>query len=172
MTSTQRKYVSVIRTTKVAIWIAYHEDDQLWHVEVFARSRNGVQYHEAEYPGDQPSEDLVIRRAFYLGHFSPRPCSLDHQFDPSMKHAVLAFLDHWCRVHSVDRERLMREAYPNDPQRAEEDFDEIVAQAEWEGIEYPKPDDRYQTRRLLLALRDVGYDEIADVFVRAIRQLP
>jgi hypothetical protein len=172
MTSTQKKYVRVIRTPEVAAWIAYDEDDQLWHVEVFARTRNGIQYHEAEYPNDQPSVDILIRNAFHFGHFSPRPCSLDQQFDPSMTHTVLALLRHWCRIHSVDLERLMREAYPNEPQRAEEDFDEIVTQAEWEGIEYPKPDDRYQTRRLLRALRDVGYDEIADVFVQAIRQLP
>ena len=172
MASTYRKYVSIIRTTKFAIWIAHHEDAQLWHAEVFARSRNGIQYHEAEYPGDEPRVDDLIRNALHFGHFSPRPSSLDHQFDPSMTHAVLALLRHWCRVHSVDFQGLMREAYPNEPQRAEEDFEEIVAQAEWEGIEYPKPDDRYQTRRLLLALRDVGYDEIADVFVRTIRQLP
>src|SRR5438105_11335519 len=100
MTSTHRNYVSVIRTTKVAAWIAYQENDQLWHVEVFVRSRNGVLYHEAEYPGDQPSEDLLIRHACHFGHFSARPCSLDCQFDPSMRHAVLALLRHWCRVHS------------------------------------------------------------------------
>jgi len=172
MTSTHREYVRVIRRPGLAAWIAYHEDDQLWHVEVFTPARNGVQYLETEYRGDQPTEDLLILHAFHFGHFSPRPCSLDRQFDPSMTHGVLAFLRHWCRVNSVDLGALMREAYPNETHRAEEDFEQIVAQAEWEGIEYPEPDDRYQTRRLLRALRDVGYDEIADVFVRAIRQLP
>jgi hypothetical protein len=130
-----------------------------------------VQHLQAQYEGDQPSEDLLSRHALDFGHFSPRPCSLDHQFDPSMTHGLLALLRHWCCVHSVDMETLMREAYSNEPHRAE-GIEEIVAQAEWEGIEYPKPDDRYQTRRLLLALRDVGYNEIATVFVRVLRQLP
>jgi hypothetical protein len=172
MTSTHRKYAAIIRTTQVAALIAYQEDDQFWHAEVFARRRNGVQHHEAEYQGDLPPLDLLMHNAVHLGHFSPRPCSLDHQFDPSMTRALLALLRHWCQVHSVDIESLMREAYHNEPYPSKEDFEEIVAQAEWEGVEYPKPDDRYQTRRLLLALRDVGYDEIADVLVQVVRRLP
>ncbi|MFL6605761.1 MAG: hypothetical protein ACJ8R9_31170 [Steroidobacteraceae bacterium] len=171
MTPTHRKYVPAIRTSKLAAWIEYNEGDQRWHVEAFARNREGVQHLEAKYEGNQPSEDLLIRHAFDFGHFSPRPCSLDRQFDPSMTHGLLALLRHWCRIHSVDIEKLMREAYPNEPHRAE-GIEEIVAQAEWEGIEYPPPDDRYQTRRLLLALRDVGYKEVAAVLVRVIRRLP
>ncbi|MDY6949283.1 MAG: hypothetical protein SXG53_26635 [Pseudomonadota bacterium] len=172
MTTTPRKYVCVIRTPLLAAWSAYDEDDQLWHVEAFVRGRLGVQYLETDYSGDQPLEEVMIRDAFHFGHFSPRPCSLDREFDPSMTHGVLAHLRHWCRTHSVDLDRLMKEAYPDSAHRTEEDFEQIVAQAEWEGIEYPEPDDRYQTRRLLLALRNVGYDEIAEVFVRVIRQLP
>lgn len=169
MISTRRDY---FRTDEVAVWTACREVGQLWHIEVFARSPNGIHYHEAEYSGDHPSWDVLISNALHFGHFSPRPCSLDRPFDPSMTHGVLALLCHWCRVHSVDLETLMRKAYRNEPHLVEQNFVEIVAQAEWEGIEYPTPDDRYQTRRLLFALRDMGYDQIADVLVQAIRRLP
>jgi hypothetical protein len=171
-TTPPRKYVCVTRTPQVAAWSAFDEDDQVWHVEAYIRGKVGVQYLEAKYSGDQPLEELLIRDAFHFGYFSPRPCSLDQGFDPSMTHGVLAHLRHWCRTHSVDLETLMKEAYPDSAQRAEVDFEQIVAQAEWEGIEYPKPGDRYQTRRLLLALRTVGYNEIAEVFLRVMRQLP
>lgn len=65
---------------------------------------------------------------------------------------------------------LLRTAYADQPERLDEDFDAIVTQAEWEGIEYPEADDRYQTRRLLLALRDVGYDRLAAAFVPLARR--
>lgn len=171
MTSTPRRFIRVIRNPEFAAWIAYDEVEQIWEAEVFVRTKNGVQYLEAEYPGAQPLEERLIREAFHFGHFSARPCSLERHFDPSMTHGVLALLRHWCRVHRVDLDALMRQAYPDETHRAAEDFDEIVAQAHWEGIEYPAPDDRYQTRRLLLALRAVGYNEIADAFIQAIRKL-
>jgi hypothetical protein len=166
-----RKCLRVIRTPEVAACIAYHEDDQLWRAEIFARTQGGVQFLETAVPSGNPPEELLIHLAFHLGHFSPRPCSLDRQFDPSMTYGLLALLRHWCRIHTVDVSSLMREAFPHEL-LSTENFEEIVAQAEWEGIEYPRPDDRYQTRRLLLALRDVGYGEIAKVLIDVIRTLP
>jgi hypothetical protein len=169
MTSTDRDYVRAIRTPEVAAWLVYSAADQLWHAEVFARTRGGVQYLETEY-SEQPPVELLIRQAFHFGFFSPRPCSLERHIDPSMTHGVLALLRRWCSIHAVDLQALLRDAYTREPQRAQEDFDAIVEQAEWEGIEYPHADDRYQTRRMLLALRNVGYDEIAEAYIRLIRQ--
>ena len=171
MTSMHRKYLRVIRTSEVAAWISHHEDDQPRKAEIFARTQGGVQHLETDVPDDNPTEELLIRLVFHLGHFSPRPCSLDRQFDPSMTYGLLALLRHWCRVHDVDLGRLLRQAYP-DESLSTENFEEIVDQAEWEGIEYPRPDDRYQTRRLLLALRELGYGEIAKVLTGVIRTLP
>ncbi|MEJ1962923.1 MAG: hypothetical protein WDO56_15800 [Gammaproteobacteria bacterium] len=165
MTSTNHDYLHFLRTPQVAAWIAFSEEDQRWHVEVFARTSKGIEYLETEYDGDQPTEQQLVRDAFHYGFFSARPCRLDHRFDPSMTHGVLAMLHHWCQARSVDLQMLLTAAYADEPERMDENFDAIVAQAEWEGIEYPATEDRYQTRRLLLALRDVGYDKLAAAFV-------
>jgi hypothetical protein len=165
MTSINHDYLRFLRTPDVAAWVAFSEEDQRWHVEVFARTSKGVEYLETEYDGDQPTERQLVRDAFLYGFFSARPCRLEHRFDPSMTHAVIAMLHNWCQSRSVDVQQLLKVAYADEPERVDEDFEAIVAQAEWEGIEYPAPEDRYQTRRLLLALRDVGYDKLAAAFV-------
>jgi hypothetical protein len=169
MTSIIPNSERVIKTPEVIVWIEYL-DGQRWYVEIFARRENGVQYFASECE-ERPSLDQLVRNAMKFGYFSPRPCSLDLQFDPSMKRGAFALLRHWCRVNSVDFESLMRDAYAGKPHPVA-DIDQVVAQAEWEGIDYPAPGDRYQTRRLLIALRDVGYHEIAEVLVGVIRQLP
>ena len=170
MTSNYCDYVRYVRTPEVAAWIAFSEEDQRWHVEVFARTARGIEYLETEYHGEQPPLKQLQRDAYHYGFFSARPCRLEHRFDPSMTHGVLAMLRHWCQMRSVDFEALLRRGYADEPHRLDEDLDAIVTQAEWEGIEYPAPNDRYQTRRLLLALRDVGYDKIAAAFVPLARE--
>lgn len=92
MTSVNRDYVRFIRTDAVAAWIAFSDEDQRWHVEVFARTSKGIEYLETEYGGEQPSERQLVRDAFHYGFFSARPCCLEHRFDPSMTHGVLAML--------------------------------------------------------------------------------
>lgn len=170
MTAVHRDYIRTIRTSDFTAWIAFSEADQRWYVEVFARTTRGVHYLEVEHSGDQPTEQQLMRAAFHYGYFSPRPCRLDTRFDPSMMHAALALLRHWCNTRSVDFDALLKTAYEREPERLDESVPSIVAQAEWEGVEYPKAWDRFDSRHLLLALRDVGYDKIAAAFVPLVRQ--
>ncbi len=168
MTSISREYVCFVRTAEVAAWMAYREEDQLWHTETFARGRCGLYYLEGTYEGDQPEPATLIRQARIYGVFSPRPVRLDRAIDPSMTSGVLTMFVHWCLVHWVDPRTLIRQAYAGQPPYALQSLSRIVSQALWEGVLYPPQWSALACRELGHALVDVGYEELAAVFAQAL----
>ena len=168
MTSISREYVCFVRTADVAAWMAYREEDQLWHTETLARGRYGLYYLEGTYDGDQPEPATLIRQARIYGIFSPRPVRLDRTIDPSMTSGVLTMLIHWCLLHQLDPRSLVRQAYADQPPYALQSLMGVVSQALWEGVLYPPQWSASASRELGHALLDVGYDELAAVFAKTL----
>jgi|GEM_PF-2343854 len=64
------EYVRSLRTPEISASISFHEDDQLWHTNTFARAQRGLYHLEATYKGEQPRPAILIRDARVHGRFS------------------------------------------------------------------------------------------------------
>ena len=159
------EYVLGLRTPEVSAGLTFHEDDQLWHTNAFARGRRGLYHLEGTYEGDAPSPAKLIRDARIYGRFSPRPVRMGHYFDTSMRFGVLELLRHWCEERQVDVVALMHRA---DLTITPDELEGIREQARWEGIVYPPQWAPALSRELVNALFEVGCHPIATLVGRAV----
>ncbi|MEJ1966514.1 MAG: hypothetical protein WDO56_35230 [Gammaproteobacteria bacterium] len=166
------EYVLGLRTAEVSAGLSFHEDDQLWHTNVFARARRGLYHLEGSYKGDAPSPAKLIRDARIYGRFSHRPVRMGRYFDASMRFGVLELLRHWCEERQVDVVALMHRAHPGELPNTSVDLEGIREQARWEGIVYPSQWTLALSRELARALLEVGYREVAQLIGRALVNTP
>jgi len=159
------EYVLGLRTPEVSASLSFHEDDQLWHTNAFARAKCGVYHLEGTYAGDMPRPAKLIRDARIYGRFSWRPVRMGQYFDASMRFGVLDLLRHWCEEHQVDAVTLMRRVHLT---ITPDDLAGIREEAQWEGIVYPPQWTPALSRELVHALFEVGYDRIATLIGRAL----
>jgi hypothetical protein len=155
------EYVIGLRTQEVAANLSFHEDDQLWHTNAFARAKRGVYHLEGTYAADAPSAAKLIRDARIHGRFSWRPVRMGQYFDASMHFGVSDLLRHWCEAHQVDVAALLHRAHATEAPYTSEDLEAIREQAQWEGIVYPPQWTLGLSRELVHALFEVGYPQVA-----------
>jgi hypothetical protein len=155
------EYIFGVCTPEVSASLSFHEGDQLWHTNAFARAKRGVYHLEGTYAGDAPRAAKLIRDARIHGRFSSRPVRMGQYFDASMHFGVLDLLRHWCEAHQVDVLALMHQAYPGEVPTTPESLEAARGQAQWEGILYPSQWTPALSRELVHALFEVGYPQAA-----------
>ncbi len=168
MNPISHEYIRFVRSRDVATWISYHEDDQCWHTCTYVRGKRGVYCHTDVYGGDQPSVARVARHARARGRFSTRPCRMGQYFDSSMTHGAIALLCHWCACNHVDVRPLLLRMFGDEAPQTQTEFDDIAAQADWEGIVYPTYWNESLSHELCTALLEVGYVPLAAIFAKGL----
>lgn len=162
MNEIQNTPAFTVGTDRIFLWMRYQPSGQIWYVEAFARCSGGIKHFLEAYAGElPPSADLIISDALGHGNFSPRPCRLDGNIDPSMCHCVLALLCRFCRERKIDLRELFDQGLLSHPRISKTDLAFVVLQGAWEGIAVP---DQWSTEAidaLLTALVEVGYEELA-----------
>lgn len=98
--------------------------------------------------------------AIEYGTFSPRRYQLAQACEGSITECALAFFVRWCRDTSRCPDALYRQAYQRERTPR---WNEVIADAEWQGVAYPAGWNAKSKAGLLASLHEINYHSLAGI---------
>jgi hypothetical protein len=128
-------------------------------IEAYLKVNRGI-LHTTYRDDDLPNEKLITYYAG-KGYFSRRPYRLGQIGDVSIHYPVIAVFVQYCKDNQYSPSEILKEAYPNEDYVTEEELNDNIREAEWQGVEYVQAWNKDSFSKLLSSIRYINHHPIA-----------
>lgn len=106
-----------------------------------------------------PTRSLIIRDTYAYRCQSPRPCEPGQDCDGSTIACVYHFYSQLCALFTIDPLELYNAFYP-DRSLTQEQFDALLAFAEWQGVEIIEDWSQQKIELVIENIRNIGLGDL------------
>lgn len=107
-----------------------------------------------------PDIELQCRQ---YGHKSPRPYLPGQRCDGSIAAPVMFLLDDFCKRQGIDARLLNNQAYDYEAPTRKQEWENILAFAQWQGVQLPSTWNRSQYNLLQASLTAINVKSLSDL---------